>query len=175
MTRSFSENEEILIPLFLSLAFLVKLPLLYCHMWLPKAHVEAPVVGSIFLAAVLLKLGGFGLIKVYPVVESSAPLTAALLSIASWSVVLIRALCVQATDIKVLIAFSSVSHMAVIVIALATSSLVGINCAILVLLSHGISSSAAFFFRFIFYKTAGTRNMLLNKRTPRAMGLVALI
>ena len=163
------------IPFFLSLAFLVKLPLLYCHMWLPKAHVEAPVVGSIFLAAVLLKLGGFGLIKVFTILESRRTLLAFILSVSRWSVILVRGLCVQATDIKVLIAFSSVSHMAVMVIALVASSKVGINCALLVLLSHGIRSSAAFFFRFIFYKTAGTRNILLNKGSSRALGLIALI
>jgi len=163
------------ISLFLTLAFLVKLPLLYCHIWLPKAHVEAPVVGSMFLAAVLLKLGGFGLIKVSSILDSRLSFSTFILSVARWSIILIRGLCVQATDIKVLIAFSSVSHMAVIVIALTSSSLVGANCALLVLLSHGIRSSAAFFFRFIFYKAAGTRNILLNKGSSQALGIIALL
>merc|ERR1711973_692819 len=72
-------------------AFLVKLPIFFFHMWLPKAHVEAPVIGSIFLAAILLKLGGFGLILIV------------LRSISLWGLVFIRIVCCPSTDIKVLI------------------------------------------------------------------------
>lgn len=145
------------------LAFLVKLPIMFFHIWLPKAHVEAPVIGSIFLAAVLLKLGGFGLIKTKPFFELFRVWGAICYSVSLWAVVAVRALCCQTTDIKVLIAFSSVSHMAVVVITLLTLRNTRSSAMVLILIAHGISSSIAFFFRFLFYKTSHTRNILLTK------------
>jgi len=79
----FREKQLTFFALFFVTAFLVKLPLLYVHIWLPKAHVEAPVVGSMFLAAVLLKLGGFGLLKLAPLLENSKELSLVLTRIAA--------------------------------------------------------------------------------------------
>jgi len=168
----FRGKQLTLISLFFVAAFLVKLPLLYVHMWLPKAHVEAPVVGSIFLAAVLLKLGGFGLLKVTPLLEGPKEFSSLLIRIAGWSLVVVRAICTQCTDIKVLIAFSSVAHMALAVLTLLRGATLRVECCLLILLRHGISSSIAFYFRFLFYKKSKTRRMLLNKRARRSLGRV---
>jgi len=157
---------------FMLVAFLVKLPLLYFHMWLPKAHVEAPVVGSIFLAAVLLKLGGHGAAQLAPVVRLRGGLLKTAGRAAVWSLVLIRGICVQSSDIKVLIAFSSISHMALIVIMFSCMSKISAACRLIILFSHGLSSSMAFFFRYLFYQKSQSRRLFLNKRAQATAGLM---
>jgi len=152
-------------------AFLVKLPMFFFHMWLPKAHVEAPVIGSMFLAAILLKLGGFGLIKIKAFITGRDEVLSLLRSIRLWGLVFIRLICCHATDIKVLIAFSSVAHMSFVIFTLASQSNFSLNCSLLVMIAHGLSSSAAFFFRFLIYKTTQTRSILLNKRLRARGGL----
>ena len=153
------------------LAFLVKLPIFFFHIWLPKAHVEAPVVGSIFLAAILLKLGGFGLVKIKRFVRINLFISSGLSSVRVWSFLLVRALCTQTTDIKVLIAFSSVAHMAFILLLLRRGPSNSIACLYLVLVSHGISSSGGFFYSFLIYKVRQTRSILLNKGRRISSGL----
>jgi len=153
------------------LAFLVKLPMFFFHIWLPKAHVEAPVVGSIFLAAILLKLGGFGLIKIKRFIGINLFLSGGLSAVGVWAFLLVRALCTQATDIKVLIAFSSVAHIALVLLLLGRGSFNSVACVYLVLVSHGISSSGGFLYSFLLYKARQTRSILLNKGGRLTSGL----
>lgn len=156
-------------------AFLVKLPILFVHIWLPKAHVEAPVIGSIFLAAILLKLGGLGIVKIKPLLEIAQLWDLFFYSTSLWALVVVSVLCIQATDIKVLIAFSSVAHIAVVVLVICRLRRAGVESGALILLSHGISSSMAFFFRFLFYKNSHSRNLLLNKGAQVTWGVVTVI
>lgn len=101
------------------MAFLVKMPLYGVHLWLPKAHVEAPVAGSMILAAVLLKLGGYGIIRLIIILD---PLTKELsypfIIFALWGVVMTSSICLRQTDLKSLIAYSSVSHMGLVAAAI---------------------------------------------------------
>lgn len=156
------------------LAFIVKLPVFFVHLWLPKAHVEAPVSGSIFLAAVLLKLGGYGLVTLRIFIENAPRFKSGVARISAWSIVFVGVLCVQASDIKVLIAFSSVAHMALGLIVLCTSTSAAVACVVLVLLRHGLSSSTAFYFSYLFYKSSQTRRIVLNKCGHTKIGLIFL-
>ena len=157
--------------LFPLVAFLVKLPIVGVHIWLPKAHVEAPVIGSMFLAAVLLKLGGFGLLIFQGFF--TVPVVASLLtSIRLVGAVGVAVLCCQALDLKVLIAFTSVGHIAFVVIGVALGTCLRSTVAALVLLRHGFSSSVGFFIAFILYKLTGSRRLLINKALISVAGLL---
>jgi len=147
----------------LRLAFLVKLPIFLFHIWLPKAHVEAPVVGSIFLAAVLLKLGGYGLIKFNYVNRNTNNFRKLILRIRLVSCVLVNLICVQILDIKIIIALSSVAHIRIALSLLINNFYNSVICRILIFFTHGFSSSLIFFNSYILYLKSNTRRLLLNK------------
>ena len=94
---------------FSILGFLVKLPVYGFHLWLPKAHVEAPVAGSMLLAALLLKLGGYGLIRISRVLECQHSVF--FVGFCFWGSLVTRIICLRQSDLKALIAYSSVGHM----------------------------------------------------------------
>lgn len=144
------------------LAFAVKLPVYGVHLWLPKAHLEAPVVGSIVLAAILLKLGSYGLWLFLPVYFGLSFILA-WASISLVGTFIVRVLCLRLTDLKIIIAYSSVGHMGLMVISLLGATRLGIGGAVFLMLAHGARSSAIFLISYIFYRANHSRRLLLTK------------
>nr|QBF44163.1 NADH dehydrogenase subunit 4 [Simulium quinquestriatum] len=145
-------------------AFLVKMPMFLVHLWLPKAHVEAPVSGSMILAGVLLKLGGYGLLRVYPFILMSGILNNFIwVSISLVGGVLVSLICLRQMDLKALIAYSSVAHMGIVLAGLMTLTMWGISGSYTLMIAHGLCSSGLFCLANISYERMGSRSLLINK------------
>nr|WNH20382.1 NADH dehydrogenase subunit 4 [Ptereleotris heteroptera] len=146
------------------LAFLVKMPLYGMHLWLPKAHVEAPIAGSMVLAAVLLKLGGYGMIRMMIVLE---PLTKELaypfIILALWGVIMTGSICLRQTDLKSLIAYSSVGHMGLVAGGILIQTPWGFTGALILMIAHGLTSSALFCLANTNYERTHSRTMVLAR------------
>lgn len=127
--------------------FAVKSPLWPLHTWLPPAHTEAPTVGSVLLAGVQLKMGTYGLIRVaLPVLPEGARALAPLLGVLAVAGILVAAMaCLVQTDLKRLIAYSSVGHMGFVLLGIATLTETGINAALLANVAHGLITGLLFF------------------------------
>lgn len=155
-------------------AFLVKFPIFGLHLWLPKAHVEAPVSGSMILAGVLLKLGGYGLVRL-SFILTPLKATSYLTSLALVGGGALGVLCLGLRDLKVVIAYSSVVHMALIIVGglrLGTWGLVG---AIAIMLAHGVCSSGIFAMANLLYERAHSRSFSINKGYLNYMPAVSTI
>lgn len=147
--------------IFIILAFLVKFPIYSVHLWLPKAHVEAPVSGSIILAGVLLKLGGYGIIRFYFINDYSINLYI-FCGLTLMGASLLSMLCMVNSDIKVVIAYSSVVHMALVIRGLLSLSLWGIEGGFMIIVAHGICSRGIFFGANLIYERSHSRRYFLN-------------
>nr|YP_514693.1 NADH dehydrogenase subunit 4 [Ranzania laevis]WNH19588.1 NADH dehydrogenase subunit 4 [Ranzania laevis]BAE79239.1 NADH dehydrogenase subunit 4 [Ranzania laevis] len=154
-------------------AFLVKMPLYGVHLWLPKAHVEAPVAGSMILAAVLLKLGGYGMMRMLVMLE---PLTKQLsypfIILALWGVIMTGSICLRQTDLKSLIAYSSVSHMGLVVGGILVQTPWGFTGALILMIAHGLTSSALFCLANTNYERTHSRTMVLARGLQVALPLM---
>nr|QOJ44846.1 NADH dehydrogenase subunit 4 [Allobates undulatus] len=144
------------------LAFLVKMPLYGVHLWLPKAHVEAPIAGSMILAGTLLKLGGYGILRMGLMMgDSLLSLASPLIIFSLFGVFLSAILCSRQTDLKSLIAFSSVSHMGLVIAASMIKTEWSILGAMILMISHGLVSSALFCLANTTYERTNSRTLIL--------------
>jgi proton-translocating NADH-quinone oxidoreductase chain M len=153
--------------------FAVKMPSVPFHTWLPDAHVQAPTAGSVILAALLLKMGGYGLIRV---AVAMLPLGAQqwvmlMVVLGTVSMVYGAFVCLRADDLKRMIAVSSVSHMGFVMLAVAAQNNIGIAAAIFQMFSHGLISAMLFMMAGAIGHNVGTRKISelggINAKVPR--------
>nr|YP_010362171.1 NADH dehydrogenase subunit 4 [Trifida elongata]UNS15664.1 NADH dehydrogenase subunit 4 [Trifida elongata] len=145
-------------------AFLVKLPMFMVHFWLPKAHVQAPVSGSMILAGLLLKIGGYGIVRFMYIMEFLfMRYNWVWFSLSLVGAILVSIICFLQGDIKCMIAYSSVAHMGLCIIGLMTMNKWGLLGSYLMMISHGLCSSGLFCLANISYCRFLSRSFFFNK------------
>ncbi len=169
-------STQSLLFLAFALAFAIKVPLFPLHTWLPDAHVQAPTAGSVILAGVLLKMGGYGLIRfVLPLFPDAVLLY-------QWPVLVLGTVAITygalvalvQTDVKKLVAYSSVSHMGYVVLGIFSLNSIGMTGAVYQMLCHGISTSALFLLVGMIYERRHTREISDFGGISKVMPLFAI-
>nr|ALO77066.1 NADH deshydrogenase subunit 4 [Priacma serrata] len=156
--------DKFLFYFFMIFAILISIPMFFVHLWLPKAHVEAPISGSMILAGVMLKLGGYGLFRVMILFTYVCmDLNYFLLIISLFGSIVVSLMCLRQVDIKMLIAYSSVSHMGLVLAGLLSLGLWGFNGSLLMMIGHGLCSSGLFCLANLMYERSNSRSIFLNK------------
>nr|ALO64518.1 NADH dehydrogenase subunit 4 [Andrena cineraria] len=150
--------------MYMCMGFMLKIPMYMFHGWLLKAHVEAPVFGSMVLASILLKLGTYGMLRFLMIFYlNSVYLSNYILIFSVVGGIFISLLCLRQVDMKVLVAYSSIVHMGLLLGGMFTLMKLGMLGSYVLMISHGLCSSGLFYLVNIFYSETNSRLMLVNK------------
>jgi NADH-quinone oxidoreductase subunit M len=174
-----SRTTQYVVFALFAVAFAIKAPLWPLHTWLPEAHTEAPTVGSVILAGVLLKMGTYGLIRVgVGVAPEGAAWAAPVLGVLAAAAIIVGSLvCLRQTDLKRLIAYSSVGHMGFVLLGIATLTATGLQAALVGNVAHGVITGLLFFLAGAIKDRAHTGALAelggLRETAPRLAGLLA--
>nr|YP_010437856.1 NADH dehydrogenase subunit 4 [Ischyja marapok]UTB53988.1 NADH dehydrogenase subunit 4 [Ischyja marapok] len=157
------------------MAFLVKMPMYFVHLWLPKAHVEAPVSGSMILAGIMLKLGGYGLLRLMIFLQQvnlKLNYISIVISLVGGFYISLKCFC--QVDIKSLIAYSSVAHMSLVISGIMIMNYWGFLGAYIMMIGHGLCSSGMFCLANISYERLHSRSLYINKGMMNFMPSMSL-
>ncbi|OUS08227.1 NADH-quinone oxidoreductase subunit M [Rhodobacterales bacterium 52_120_T64] len=171
MAREYSFKVQAWVFISFLIAFAVKIPMVPFHTWLPDAHVQAPTAGSIILAGVLLKMGAYGFIRFsLPMLpDASHYFAPMMIALSALAIVYGGLLALAQTDIKKLVAYSSVSHMGFITLGLFTLNVNGMSGAVIQMFNHGITTGALFLFVGLIYERTHSREI------PRYGGMIKAV
>lgn len=177
LTSSFSEEKQKLLWLAFFASFAVKVPMVPVHIWLPEAHVEAPTAGSVLLAGILLKLGTYGFLRfsipMFP--DATIYFTPLIYTMSVIAIIYTSLTTLRQIDLKKIIAYASVGHMNFVTLGMFSLTVQGIEGSILVMLSHGIVSSALFLCIGVLYDRYKTRIVKYYRGMTITMPIFATI
>nr|QTC30723.1 NADH dehydrogenase subunit 4 [Psyttalia humilis] len=150
--------------IFMNMAFIIKMPMYLFHLWLPKAHVEAPVSGSMILAGIMLKLGSYGLYRsmmIFPKLMNN--FNSMMICICLIGSLISSLICLNQSDLKIIVAYSSVVHMSLMLASMFTLFNLSLKGSIMMMISHGLCSSGLFYLVNLNYMRIKSRNNMINK------------